>query len=140
MNPLDGLIKMATRGKVLNGINSFANNHNNGQCSRCGKCCSNQLPVTDQELNILKRYIKRHNIKPSNLSPLTSISPSMGHAMCPFLTSKGCSIYNVKPEIRPIICRKFFCGSDREVLVKQLQDMGLNPFSIHERHMREELF
>ena len=36
----------------------------NGKCSNCGSCCTCNLPLTEQEIVIIKRYIKQHNIKP----------------------------------------------------------------------------
>ena len=45
-----------------------------GECSGCGNCCSNCLPVTADEIKIIKAYISRHNIKPENHCSLTEDS------------------------------------------------------------------
>lgn len=37
---------------------------NNGECSNCGGCCSNFLPVTPKEIESIRQYIECHGIKP----------------------------------------------------------------------------
>ena len=71
-------------------------------CKNCGKCCANILLVSHEEINTIKKYIKKHNILPINkqsvLIPYQDI--------CPFLTKdKKCSIY----EVRPPICKRYQC-------------------------------
>ena len=34
----------------------------NGKCTQCGQCCSNLLPMTDEEIAVIHKYIKRHHI------------------------------------------------------------------------------
>ena len=36
----------------------------NGQCSRCGACCTHHLMVTKKEQQQIKAYIKQHHIQP----------------------------------------------------------------------------
>lgn len=83
----------------------------NGQCSRCGGCCSALLPLTKSEQHIIKRAVETQNIKPS--MPPAGISVTVD---CPFLQKPNlltpyasCKIYN----IRPAICRSFLCSHDR---------------------------
>ena len=69
-------------------------------CTGCGQCCSSLLPVSETEIDTIKKYIKEHRIKPlQKLGPLD----------CPFFDgSRGnrkCIIYPV----RPLICREFYC-------------------------------
>jgi hypothetical protein len=35
-----------------------------GECSRCGECCGDYLPLLKNELKIIKEYVKKNNIKP----------------------------------------------------------------------------
>ena len=30
----------------------------NGECTQCGQCCSNLLPMTDEEIATIHKYIK----------------------------------------------------------------------------------
>lgn len=38
-----------------------------GKCSSCGSCCSRYLPISEKELKTIKRYVKKHHIKPQNI-------------------------------------------------------------------------
>ncbi len=94
-----------------NGTYNFTEN---GKCSQCGQCCSNILPMTDKEIEMIRRYIKRYNIKEQkHLVP--SANPIID-LTCPFLdTSKEkekCTIY----EARPAICRCFKCDEPNGAL------------------------
>ena len=35
----------------------------NGECSQCGSCCTNFLPMTRKEIREIRRYIKKHGVK-----------------------------------------------------------------------------
>lgn len=76
-----------------------------GNCSCCGQCCSNLLPMTNEEIKEIKHYIKANGIKAQNhLIPTNA----MADLTCPFLDTskeKKCTIY----EVRPRICRDFIC-------------------------------
>lgn len=87
--------------------NGTYNLTDNGKCTGCGGCCSNLLPMTDEEVKIIRRYIKKHKIKERrHLAPVAEPVIDM---TCPFLDeskkSEKCSIY----EVRPHICRQFSC-------------------------------
>jgi hypothetical protein len=43
-----------------NGVYDFTDN---GECVKCGNCCTNFLPMSDKEIKVIKRYIKKHKIK-----------------------------------------------------------------------------
>ena len=45
-------------------------NLKNGSCSKCGGCCSNILPLTNNEKNKIKKIIKKRKLKPSYHIPL----------------------------------------------------------------------
>lgn len=76
----------------------------NGKCSKCGNCCSALLPLSQTEINRLKKIIKSRNIKEHK-------QPVIVQALdltCPFLTDDNlCQIY----ADRPLICKAFKCDS-----------------------------
>lgn len=96
----------------------------NGECSQCGACCSNLLPVSSKEVKEIHRYVKKHHIQEQK-----TLIPMLGIALdltCPFRseTEKKCLIYSVRPQI----CRSFRCDYPRrhiqmnkEVLRKRYQ-------------------
>lgn len=80
-----------------------------GKCSGCGGCCSNLLPMSDKEVNAIKRYIKKHGIKEcKHLLPTATPTIDM---TCPFRDNDNhcCRIYEVRPEI----CKQFICNSEK---------------------------
>ena len=79
----------------------------NGKCTGCGKCCSNLLPMTDEEITTIKKYVKRYNIKENkHFVPLATPTIDM---TCPFLDdSKSCEKCKIY-EVRPKVCRDFIC-------------------------------
>lgn len=84
-----------------------------GHCSDCGQCCGNMLPVNFQEIERIRKYIRKHNIQPcQHFAPLAGYRGSM---LCPFRdnTAKRCTIYPV----RPSICKSFFCGKTRDEIL-----------------------
>lgn len=77
----------------------------NGECSNCGQCCSNFLPVGKHEVERIRRYIKKHKIEAQ-----VRRYPTRKHMIdfvCPFRAEgeKKCLIYPV----RPAICQDFRC-------------------------------
>lgn len=86
----------------------------NGQCSQCGGCCSNTLPLTPQEIIAIKQYVKANNIQPSHAPGLLLRRECTYDNTCPFLdhtkSKEKCKIY----EVRPHICRTFIC-SDKDL-------------------------
>ena len=80
-----------------------------GKCSNCGNCCSNILPMSDKEVEEIRRYVKKHNIKECrHLLPAAGNSYDM---TCPFRNNdtKKCMIYSVRPQI----CKSFVCDSEK---------------------------
>ena len=76
-----------------------------GNCSRCGDCCGMFIPFTDDELDVIKKYVKKHNIKPyDRVNKLTK----QFNAHCCFYdeNKKECRIYPV----RPFVCKDFMCN------------------------------
>lgn len=76
----------------------------NGECSRCGQCCTPMLPITLDEYKQMKAYIEEHDIKPTDW-----VKPDGIHIMCPFYDpdNKVCKIYEARPEV----CREFICSN-----------------------------
>ena len=109
----------------------------NGECSQCGGCCSNRLPLTDSEIRSIKHYINLHKIKP-HVVGIPIANTSIIDITCPFLATdrqtNRCNIY----EVRPSICRKFLCTQ------KGFEDyFNDEEFMKEERHiinMRETFF
>lgn len=83
--------------------NNICDKTKNGKCSECGGCCTIFLPVTKKEVEIIKKYVKEHDIKPIERQTL------IGYNMtCMFLDqeTKKCKIYPV----RPYVCKDFLCN------------------------------
>ena len=80
-----------------------------GKCSGCGGCCSNLLPMSQKEVDVIHRYIKKHHVKEcKHLLPIANLAFYM---TCPFRDNdkKICMIYEVRPEI----CNQFICDSEK---------------------------
>lgn len=83
----------------------------NGKCCECGSCCSNLLPMSRIEIDRIKRYIRKNNIKEQK-----HIIPTVAAVVdltCPFLNigkkKHKCTIY----EVRPTICKCFVCNDPK---------------------------
>lgn len=72
-----------------------------GKCSRCGECCSNFLPISQNELDIIQEYVIKNNIKPCKQNLIMK-----QQLTCPYYDGKKCLIY----EVRPLICKVFYCN------------------------------
>lgn len=81
----------------------------NGKCKGCGECCSNMLPMTDNEIATIRNYIKVNRIKESKHYNGIPLANPILDMCCPFLnnnkTDKKCTIYKVRPRV----CRDFIC-------------------------------
>ena len=99
-----------------NGVKNFAKD---GECSRCGACCTALLPMSSKELKELKRYVKKHHIKPKIHVP--PVSEPMIDMTCPFFDEQNrvCAVY----ERRPGICRSFVCSSSEETISKGKEEL-----------------
>ena len=94
---------------MKSGVYDFTNN---GECSNCGQCCSNFLPMSDQDVKRIERYIKKNCIKEQKhfIAPLMA-QPYFDFT-CPFRDNenKKCVIYDV----RPAICKDFKCDKPKK--------------------------
>lgn len=86
-----------------------------GKCdpSVChSQCCASILPLSDYEINKIKKYIRRNNILAVNRNADQSVFGNEDEYVniCPFLSEDfQCNIYVHRPEI----CRNYLCGEDR---------------------------
>ncbi len=81
----------------------ITNNCNGKNCSNCGECCTDFLPLTKREAKNIKAYIKKNDVKEN-----IYVTEDTFDLRCPFYvdnSDKHCSIYPV----RPGICRAFKC-------------------------------
>lgn len=109
----------------------------NGKCTGCGGCCSNILPMTEKEIEVIRRYIKKHDIKECRHGiPLEN---SILDMTCPFLNTDKktgkCTIYSV----RPAICRCFICSEPHGALKRKELWHGVRlPMNLRETFYRKE--
>ena len=102
----------------------------NGKCSSCGRCCSDLLPLSKNEVQTIKAYIQKHKIKEQRHNVAFGADLT-----CPFRdeANRKCLIY----PIRPAICRSFMCNHTHE-------DIAKTKFDFHAKHdvvfMRKEFF
>lgn len=82
----------------------------NGQCSNYGSCCSNFLPISEEEINKIRRFIKSNNVKEmKHIIPTATPTLDM---TCPFRNDaeRICTIYPVRPQI----CKDFRCDKPKK--------------------------
>lgn len=86
-----------------------------GKCSRCGSCCSTMLPMTEKEVQTIKKWLKKHHVKEQRHNGMIGTDMT-----CPFRDEmkKECLIY----EVRPWICRDFMCNKKPEDIWKSKID------------------
>ena len=85
---------------IVKGTGKITDNSICGQCSKCGECCTNFLPVSQQEVDIIQKYVVEHKIRPQ-----TQMLVMQNTLTCPYYNGQKCLIY----EVRPLICREFYC-------------------------------
>lgn len=112
------------------GVNDFTVD---GKCSNCGQCCSNYLPVGKREIENIKRYIKKHNVK--EVKRIFPSATPVVDMQCPFRSDveRKCLIYPV----RPAICRDFQCDKPRKNIAA---DKAMYHDKFRAINMRAEFF
>ncbi len=85
---------------VIEGNVKITDNSICGKCSKCGECCTNILPVTQKEIDIVQKYVIDNNIKPQK-----QMLVMQNRLTCPYYNGNKCLIY----EVRPLICKEFYC-------------------------------
>lgn len=81
-----------------------------GECSCCGECCADLLPVSDIEIRRIKKYMAKHGIKEQK--HFVPYARPTYDFTCPFRNNleRKCVIY----EVRPAIYRDFRCDKPRK--------------------------
>lgn len=99
----------------------------NGECSKCGSCCSNYLPLTRKEFRVLKHWVRKHRFQPKLVTDVLDVT-------CPFLDKETslCVCYKVRPEV----CRIFTC---RKAIANQVK-FSKSRFHFRVYNLRQELF
>lgn len=110
------------------------NNTKDGKCSQCGGCCGNILPMTDKEVETIRKYIARYNIKEfKRVFPFQNPSLDL---TCPFLDdnkkTEKCRIY----EVRPFICRHFICNHKEQDLPKEFFEEEYKGINVRDTFFR----
>ena len=85
---------------IFGSINGIVDCSINGKCSKCGECCSNFLPVIQNEVDKIQRYVIENKIRPQK-----QMLVMKNTLTCPYFDGKKCLIY----EVRPLICKEFYC-------------------------------
>lgn len=118
---------------VVEAGEQYSNNCIDGKCSNCGECCADLLPVTQEEIDRIKAYVQKHNIKERKDRPF--FDPNATDLTCPLRNNKErrCEVYPV----RPLICRQFICTKSLE---QAKHDRDLLHASRMPRSMRWEIF
>ena len=78
----------------------ITNNSFCGECSKCGECCTNFLPITQKEIETIQSYVLANKIRPQK-----QMLVMQNRLTCPYYNGKKCLIYKV----RPLICKEFYC-------------------------------
>lgn len=103
------------------------NNSICGKCSCCGECCTPFLPICQEELDIIQKYIIENNIKPNKAALVMQNTLT-----CPYYDGKKCMIYKV----RPLICKEFYCYKEPDIKMamkfKDKKYIPVNMWSIAE--------
>lgn len=93
------------------GLNDPIDFTKDGECSRCGGCCSSIIPLDPEEAAVLKRYADAHGIRPE-IPP----GDDMVYLHCPFLEREegGKTCRCLAYDARPAVCRTFSCHNTTE--------------------------
>ena len=93
-----------------------------GKCSKCGEYCSCFLPICQEELDIIQKYVIENNIKPQ-----TQMLVMQNRLCCPYYNGKKCLIY----EVRPLICKEFYCNKKMDIeTAKKFKDKEYIPVNM----------
>lgn len=125
---------MTKEGKKMTDITDFTVD---GECSRCGACCADLLPLSTAEIKRLQRWVKKHNFRPKK----RSVGPAEGlilDATCPFMVTEdgkaACAIYDERPEI----CRVFRCDRARSGEIPSMSTRRYRVVSVRREIFHDE--
>ena len=100
----------------------------NFECRHCGECCSNYLPLQEQEIKRMKKLAKKENKHPIRQD---------WYDRCPFLNNNNkCDIYSD----RPLICREYTCYNYEHSIYNKEIFKGLSPKDFRLVDLRKEIF
>lgn len=100
----------------------------NFECKCCGNCCSNFLPLSKEELRIMKILAKKENKHPLIKD---------WYSRCPFLNNNNkCDIY----EDRPLICREYDCYKFENNIYNEEIFKNINKDDYELVDLRKEIF
>lgn len=109
-------------------------NTKDGKCSQCGECCSNLLPMSKEEVETIRKYIRKNNIKEYKI--LFPFSDPTLDLTCPFLDrnkeTEKCKIY----EVRPLICKAFVCNHKKDEFPKEFLTGEYDVVNVRETFFR----
>lgn len=110
----------------------IVNNCNGKNCSNCGECCTDFLPLTKREVKNIKAYIKKNNVQEN-----IYVTEDTFDLRCPFYikdSNKHCAIYPVRPDI----CRAFKCCQPIDFITDNKNSLSItadyNKFYKHSFH------
>lgn len=95
---------------IVKGNTKITDNSICGKCSKCGECCTNLLPVSQNEINTIQEYVIQNNIKPQ-----MQMLVMQNRLTCPYYNGNKCLIY----EVRPLICKEFYCNKTMNMYVAE---------------------
>ena len=106
--------------EMKSGVYDFTDH---GKCTQCGACCSNYLPMTQKEIAVIHRFVKKHSVK--EFRHLFPVSSGYFDMTCPFMDDsklkEKCRIYPVRPEI----CKQFICSKEKKPLKGHLEQYDI---------------
>jgi hypothetical protein len=131
-------MKTASIAEMLNDFNNGTYDFtDNGKCTECGECCSNILPMTDEEIKEIRSYIKVHNIKECKHGVSIPLAQPILDMTCPFLDDSKkthkCTIYESKPRV----CSDFICCPSERPSVSIEYAMSANVVNVRETFFRK---
>lgn len=83
-----------------------ANCSTKGSCSKCMQCCTDFIPLTQEDIRRIKKYMSTHNVDRN----ICTDEHGNYMILCPFLSESGCQIYDMRPEV----CRGFCCWHNQD--------------------------
>lgn len=129
-------IKMRKKFKKIFPIRSAC-----GECSRCGKCCSNLLQLNKSDIERIKKYIDTNGIKAEE-KIIVETRPNVFIESCPFLDTNNGTFINTTckiHKIRPLVCRNFICN-DKIMIDKYLSGEDIVPNELGLIDLRKTFF
>ena len=90
--------------------NNYCKNH---QCSRCGECCTTNIPMTKKEVSHIRDYLNEHPDVKQRAYDNKPIKGNNIYLKCCFYVDNECLIYPV----RPLICKQFKCDQCEKTML-----------------------